>query len=238
MSQIIMPQVFSSIKEAWIGVLSGTVDPVPVPAGRRASCPNIDTHRAGKRGGGRSGPGVLQSPKEEEEEEEEGGGQPRLEWNVIVQLANEEDNIDSKEIDINALSEEDLCSLKTDDPFLYYSIPSIRRKSYLCDGDDDGDATMMRRVASSSSRRSSLPIDFRQNQDALYQVVPEDARRRESVVRRMSRLSTEAHPTLILGEMMLHELQELDDDDDADDCMDLSVTADDLEQMIKELKDQ
>ena len=176
---------------------------------------------------------MLQSPKEEEEEEE--GGEP-LEWNVIVRVSDGED-IDDKEIDINALSEEDLRRLKTDDPFLYYSIPSIRRKSYLCDGDDDGDATMMR-VASSSSRRSSLPIDFRQNQDALYQVVPEDARRRESVVRRMSRLSTEAHPTLILEEMMLHELQELDDDDDADDCMDLSVTADDLEQMIKELKDQ
>jgi hypothetical protein len=213
-----MPQVFSSIKEACLGVLSGAVDPVPVPAGRRASCPNIDTNSAG--------PGVLQSPKEEEEEEE--GGEP-LEWNVIVRVSDGED-IDDKEIDINALSEEDLRRLKTDDPFLYYSIPSIRRKSYLCDDGDDGDATMMR-VASSSSRRLSLPSDFRQNHAALCKVVPEDARRRESIVRRTSRLSTEAHPTLILEEMMMQELQELDDD------MDCSVTADDLEEWMKELDD-
>ncbi|KAL3777235.1 hypothetical protein ACHAW5_010551 [Stephanodiscus triporus] len=145
------------------------------------------------------------------------------------------EDIDSKEIDINALSEEDLRRLKTDDPFLYYSIPSIRRKSYLCDDGDDRDAMM--RVTSSSSRRSSLPFDFMQNQDALYKDVPEDASRRESIVRRTSRLSTEAHPTLIFEEMMLQELQELDDDD-ADDGMNLSVTADDLEQIIKELIDQ
>jgi len=152
-----------------------------------------------------------------------------LEWNVIVRVSDGED-IDDKEIDINALSEEDLRRLKTDDPFLFYSIPSIRRKSYLCDDGDDGDATMMR-VASSSSRRLSLPSDFRQNHAALCKVVPEDARRRESIVRRTSRLSTEAHPTLILEEMMMQELQELDDD------MDCSVTADDLEEWMKELDD-
>ena len=77
----IMPQVFSSVIEAWLGVLSGTVDPVPVPARRRYSCPIIDTQRASSRGGG-SGPGASRSTKEEEEDEE--GEQ--LEWNVIVRI--------------------------------------------------------------------------------------------------------------------------------------------------------
>ncbi len=45
-----MPQVFSSVKEAWLGVLSGTVNPVRVTTSWRASCPNIDTHCASSRG--------------------------------------------------------------------------------------------------------------------------------------------------------------------------------------------
>ncbi|MBV5280576.1 MAG: hypothetical protein J0651_04890 [Actinobacteria bacterium] len=202
-----MPQVFSSVKEALLGVLSGTVNPVRVTTSRRASCPNIDTHRASSRGG-RSGPGASRITKKEEEEDEEG---EQLEWNVIV-LVPDDEEIDRKEIDIRSLTDQDLCKLKTEDPFLYYSIPSIRRKSYLFDESNDVDA-----IKSSTSRRSSLPADFRSRQDALYQDVHEDTRRRESIVRRTSRLSTEAHPSLILEEMMLHELLELDGDDSVDD---------------------
>jgi hypothetical protein len=202
-----MPQVFSSVKEAWLGVLSGTVNPVRVTTSRR-SCPNIDTHRASSRGG-RSGPGASRITKKEEEEEEEEGEQ--LEWNVIV-LVPDDEEIDRKEIDIRSLTDQDLCKLKTEDPFLYYSIPSIRRKSYLFDESNDVDA-----IKSSTSRRSSLPADFRSRQDTLYQDVLEDTRRRESIVRRTSRLSTEAHPSLIFEEMMLHELLELDGDDSVDD---------------------
>jgi hypothetical protein len=199
--------VFSSVKEAWLGVLSGTVNPVRVTTSRR-SCPNIDTHRASSRGG-RSGPGASRITKKEEEEEEEEGEQ--LEWNVIV-LVPDDEEIDRKEIDIRSLTDQDLCKLKTEDPFLYYSIPSIRRKSYLFDESNDVDA-----IKSSTSHRSSLPADFRSRRDALYQDVHEDTRRRESIVRRTSRLSTEAHPSLILEEMMLHELLELDGDDSVDD---------------------
>ena len=202
-----MPQVFSSVKEAWLGVLSGTVNPVRVTTSRR-SCPNIDTHRASSRGG-RSGPGASRITKKEEEEEDEEGEQ--LEWNVIVRVPDDEE-IDRKEIDIRSLTDQDLCKLKTEDPFLYYSIPSIRRKSYLFDESNDVDA-----IKSSTSRRSSLPADFRSRQDTLYQDVLEDTRRRESIVRRTSRLSTEAHPSLIFEEMMLHELLELDGDDSVDD---------------------
>ena len=213
-----MPQVFSSVKEAWLGVLLGTVDPVPVPARRRCSCPIIDTQRASSRGGG-SGPGASRSTKEEEEEEE--GEQ--LEWNVIVRIPDDR-STDRKEIDISSLTDQDLRILKTDDTFLYYSIPSIRRKSYLFDDGDDGDANK-----TPMARRSSLPSDFRSRQDTLYKDLPEDTSRRESIVRRTSRLSTEAHPSLILEEMMLQELQELDideadDDDDMYDAFEQSFT--------------
>jgi hypothetical protein len=82
------------------------------------------------------------------------------------------------------------------------------------------------------TRRSSLPADFRR-QGALYNNVPENTRRRESIVRRTKCLSTEAHPSLIFEEMMLQELQELDDDDtDDNDGMD-----DVFERWLSEFKD-
>ena len=89
-----------------------------------------------------------------------------------------------------------------DDPFLYYSIPSIRRKSYLLDDGDDGDDGDANKTP--IARRLSLPS--RSPQDTLHMDVPEDTSRRESIVRRNSCLSTEAHPSLILEEMMLQEL--------------------------------
>jgi hypothetical protein len=142
-----------------------------------------------------------------------------LEWNVLVRVPGDEDT-DRKEVDISALNNEDLCRLKTDDPFLYYSIPSIRRRSYLCDDGKGGDIIMIENSSSSSSssssRRSSLPSDFRSPQNAQVKNEANDVKRKESIVRRNSRLSTEAHPSLILEEMMLLEFQELDDEDE--DC--------------------
>ncbi len=132
-----------------------------------------------------------------------------MEWNVIVWVLDDE-GINRKEINVSSLTDQDLCKLKTEDPFLYYSIPSIRCKSYLCDDGKDGDA-----IKKLMTRQSSLPADFRQ-QGALYNNVPENTRRRESIVRRTKRLLMEAHLSLIFEEMMLQELQELDDDDTDD----------------------
>jgi hypothetical protein len=50
-------------------------------------------------------------------------------------------------------------------------------------------------------------------------------------------LSTEAHPSLILEEMMLLEFQEMNDGH-TDDEMDLGVTVAELEQMFADLNDQ
>ena len=69
-----------------------------------------------------------------------------MEWNVIVRVPDDE-GIDRKEIDICSFTDQDLCKLKAEDPFLYYSIPSIRYKSYLCDESNEVDA-----IKSSTSR--------------------------------------------------------------------------------------
>jgi hypothetical protein len=78
-------------------------------------------------------------------------------WNIIVHLAGI-DGIDSKEVNISSFTVEDIYKLKTEDPFLYHSIPSVRRRSYLCDGIDYGDN--MKMAKSSSSCNPSLSTDF------------------------------------------------------------------------------
>jgi hypothetical protein len=69
-----------------------------------------------------------------------------------------------------------------------------------------------------------------------YKSLLEKARQKDSIVRRVSRLFTEAHPSLILEEMMLLEFQEMNDGHTGDE-MDLGVTAAELEQMFADLND-
>ena len=90
---------------------------------------------------------------------------------------------------------------------------------------------------SSSSRRSSPPSAFRPRHGDSYKSLLEKARQKDSIVRRVSRLSTEAHPSLILEEMMLLEFQEMNDGH-TDDEMDLGVTEAKLDQIIAGLDDQ
>jgi hypothetical protein len=193
-----MSIVFPSVREGMIAILSGAVDPVPaVTARHQAGCPTTDTHHADS-SGGVSSLGLSQENK----------------WNVIVRLAGIDD-IGSKEVDISSFTVEDTRRLKTEDPFLYRSIPSVRCRSYLCDGIDYGDN--MRMAKSSSSCDPSLSTDFigkatthqLQQENFLFQNVHADTRRPEIIVRR-NRLSTEAHPSLLLDQWMLRELEELD----------------------------
>lgn len=183
-----MPRVFSSVKEACIGIQSGTVDTAPVPTGQRFSCPITHAHCAGGKWSG--------------SDFDSSEGMP-LGWNVIVRVPVNED-IDRKEIDIGALGNEDLCRLKKEDPFLYYSIPFTRRKS-LCYDSEKEDAITIEN--SSKPRRTTQPPDFRA-QDFGAQQDPQV--KNVSVVRRNRRLSTEKHPSLFLDEMMLSEIPELD----------------------------
>jgi hypothetical protein len=127
------------------------------------------------------------------------GQEEPSEWRVSVRTVSDKDSYDDrrKEIDTSKLSQEDLRSLQTSDPFLYYSIPSIRRSSYLFGNGDD------------AIRRSSLPI---MQHSHLDHNKSNQKKRRHSIVRRSSRISTEAHPGLIYDEI-LSELLSLADDD-------------------------
>jgi hypothetical protein len=208
--------------------MTATVEPMPSVSKNRRH-----TYHAFEMGDGRRDSGSSRSLEAVKEEP--------LEWNVIVQVPRDED-IEGKEFDISALDKEDLSRLKTDDPFLYHSIPTMRRSTYLFgdheDEDEEAVVTERSSSSSSSSRRSSLSADFRsRRQGAPYKNYPNKTRQRDSIVRRVSRLSTEAHPSLILEEMMLKEFQDMDDGH-AYEEMDLGVTAAELDQIIAELDDK
>jgi hypothetical protein len=134
------------------------------------------------------------------------------EWRVSVRLASDDKDIyddRKKEIDTSTLSQGDLHILRTSDPFLYYSIPSIRRSSYLFGKGNDVDTI----------KRSFLPImqhnclDHHKGNTSNQVLVQEQTKRRESIVRRTILLSTEAHPGLIYDDMLLSDLLSLDASD-------------------------
>ena len=69
------------------------------------------------------------------------------------------------EIDIDALTTEDLQSLKQDDPFLYYSIPVVRRAEFSLEEPDmshsnfKGSTTVKRRTRVSYECHTDLLMD-------------------------------------------------------------------------------
>ena len=203
-----MTRVFSSVREAYIGILSGEVEPVP------STSTSTKSKRAASYSGTSLSNGVnirsgmltqsLTTVKKEHQEEPS-------EWRVSVRTKSDEDSHDDrkKEIDTSTLSQEDLRSLQKSDPFLYYSIPSIRRSSYLFGKGDDVNTI----------RRPSFPIMQHNHLDqhtSSQVLVQEQAKRRESIVRRTSRISTEAHPGLIY-EDILSKLPSLGDVEGMDD---------------------
>jgi len=212
----IMPRVFSSVKEAWHGVLSGSVVP---NARRRVSCSAIVSGCPTSTGTGFR-QGETQATALGMESVEENGEEEANLFECRVFVKQSDDEKDSEEIDLSAFSDEDIRKLKKDDPFLYYSIPGFRRRSYRFDDEEeDDDRTVLR--SQSVPRRSSLPAEMLAAADMRHdqtqhqiQVLPAleepSSRRRDLVVRRNRRCSTEAHPTLVCDEL-LRELQELED---------------------------
>lgn len=230
------PRVYSSVREALNGVLSGSA--------RRVSCSHIDSTSSSHKS----------TTATEEDEDYDTPVDNTNSYNgdctVFVRLADENDD-DNEEVDITNLSEEDLRKLKRTDPFLYYSIPAIRRR------DGFGNVSELvrnggRRV---TSRRSSLPAELlasadvsrsnQRNKSRTLQVqeeLPEEQeaeeddeepgvkRRRSSItVRRNRRVSAEAYPTLLCEDIM-RELHGLDssnsDNDDVFDALDLGEVND------------
>lgn len=204
-----MPQqsqiVYSSVKEAWKSIQAGTTRR-PNSSTRRVSCPTIDVPTSSSLGSSTTTTATI---TEEDEYE------PFEECTVFVRVATD-DTASEKEVDISQLSDEDIQSLKRTDPFLYYSIATNRR---AVAGGGNNRNNVGGNTTGRSSRRSSLPAQLLANADmtrsrqALQQedsiMEMEDEPRRESLVRRNRRMSTEVHPTLVCEEI-LREMHELD----------------------------
>jgi hypothetical protein len=214
-----MTRVYSSVREAYLGFLLGEVeedDPTPSTSSsytkpkHRASFPG--TTSLSRDGGGERCSGKLTQSL------------PSNSYRFTVRtISNDEDRYDDrrKEIDTSTLSQEDLSNLQKTDPFLYYSIPSsIRRRfpigmhNYHLDHQESQEDDTM--------RRSSFPImqpnhylDHHENNTIRRSSLPA-FKQGESIVRRSSRISTEVHPDLIYGEMILSDMDKriLSDMDD------------------------
>ena len=125
---------------------------------------------------------------------------------------------EAEEVDISHYTQDDLERLRLEDPFLYYSIPAMKRS--LFESNSSSTNSPARSInTSQSSRRSSCPTillysDISGNDGPQQQ---QQQQRRGSVTR-ARRLSTEPHPSFvmqnIMNEMNLDE--DFDDDDDSD----------------------
>ena len=106
------------------------------------------------------------------------------------------------ELDIERLSKEDVQSLRTTDPFMYYSIPGIRRANMNLQGIEDIDHSNTGALCSSEvqtpRKDSSAP--------------PKNKRsRRSTKVTRQTCISCEAHPHLLMEELF-EELRGMSED--------------------------
>ena len=90
-----------------------------------------------------------------------------------------------REVDISNLSPEDLQSLKEQDPFLYYSIPGVRRASLRL---EDIDTSKLLEDDQPQPRRSSCPARVES--------------RPSTTVKRCTRVSFECHTDVLLEDML------------------------------------
>jgi len=185
-------RVFNSVKEAWNGVLSGSVVLTKTRKSRpvrRSSCSIIDTKPSSL---GLNSPSTKTATTSKDQEDDD---YTPAECTVFVRLPDEDEQT-QKEVDISSLSNEEVERLKVTDPFLFYSI-------YGFNVDSPG---------RSGTRRSSLPAEMlanaEMNQQNNQQMEVNRPVRRGSIVRK-NRLSTEAHPTLVC-EALLKDMQALD----------------------------
>jgi len=155
-----------------------------------------------------------------------------FECNVFIRVSDNDAN--DREIDISALTDDDLRRLRRDDPFMYYSIPAERRMSYQVNEQEEeyDDIETMRYSSTRARRRYSLPAEVlaeasvSRSRHRREEEPEEEPARRDSLVRRNRRFSTEAHPSLVC-DVMLQELRELDDSDLDDDLDILEMESDD-----------
>lgn len=107
-----------------------------------------------------------------------------------------------EEVDIKSLNQDDVKSLRTTDPFMYYSIPGIHRANMHLLGIEDFDHSNTQALCSSEvqtpRRRPSPPANKKP--------------KRSTTVTRRTSISCEAHPDVIMEEF-LDELEDLSEDE-------------------------
>eukprot|EP00984_Skeletonema_dohrnii_P018520 scaffold8671_cov112-Skeletonema_dohrnii-CCMP3373.AAC.7 len=129
-------------------------------------------------------------------------GSPAKEETTITTTIKLSDVHEAEEVDLSQYSQDDLERLRFEDPFLYYSIPAMKRGLFRSDSS--------RSTNSSSSRRSSCPTILLNNHASDNG--PQQEQRRESVIR-ARRLSVEPHPSLFIQDLMNEMDVEFDDSD-------------------------
>jgi len=107
---------------------------------------------------------------------------------IAVPTYSREPQAEPKEVDVGNLSVEDLQLLKEQDPFLYYSIPGVRRAE----------------LHSQEVDMSKLLVDDRSGR--------ESSATSSTKVKRCTRLSFECHTDVLLEDFFLGELEETYDE--------------------------
>ena len=103
------------------------------------------------------------------------------------------DTHEEEEVDISQYTEDDLERLRLEDPFLYYSIPQVKRSLFKSNS------------KASPTRRSSCPT--------ILAADDKEPQQRRGSVTRARRLSTEPHPSLFIQDLMKEMDEEFDDSD-------------------------
>eukprot|EP00985_Skeletonema_marinoi_P002114 scaffold859_cov151-Skeletonema_marinoi.AAC.1 len=73
------------------------------------------------------------------------------------------------EIDISNLSAQDLQSLKQDDPFLYYSIPAVRRATFNLEEPDMSQSSLGQSTTQSTTVKRCTRVSFECHSDLIME---------------------------------------------------------------------
>eukprot|EP00574_Skeletonema_japonicum_P006340 CAMPEP_0201728026 /NCGR_PEP_ID=MMETSP0593-20130828/14527_1 /ASSEMBLY_ACC=CAM_ASM_000672 /TAXON_ID=267983 /ORGANISM="Skeletonema japonicum, Strain CCMP2506" /LENGTH=175 /DNA_ID=CAMNT_0048220007 /DNA_START=64 /DNA_END=591 /DNA_ORIENTATION=+ len=118
---------------------------------------------------------------------------------------------EAEEVDISKYTSDDIKRLRLEDPFLYYSIPAMKRQQYESDSSPTNSPARSNTV-SFSSRRSSCPTILQSSHSPGNDGKQQHQQRRESV-KRARRVSAEPHPSVVMKRIM----DELNIDNESDD---------------------
>jgi hypothetical protein len=128
--------------------------------------------------------------------------QPPVDFNQTFLCETVFEKSSTKQVDTRDLSSSAAASLKTSDPFMFYSIPQLRKAALLNKGSDD----LPQHVPANLSGSSSMDTAAADGNGSC-------------LVKRQTRVSTECHADLFFEDFLgLHDNQgETDCEDDSDD---------------------